>query len=237
MSEASILDKLGQVEERYEQLGRLLADPEVVTDYTRVKEYAQERSDISELVESFRAFRELSEELGQTRGMLDDSLDEEMLSLVQAELERLTSRRDELEHRLKLMLLPRDRNDERNVIVEIRAGTGGDEAALFAADLFRMYARYAEGKGWKTELLSTNMIGIGGFKEVIFEVEGRGAYSRLKHESGVHRVQRVPLTRWRSCQKPMRWKSRSVPKISGLMSFGQGVTADKESIPLTLPSA
>jgi peptide chain release factor 1 len=126
--------------------------------------------------------------------MRDDELDDEMRALVEQEIEQLQSRADELQQRLRLLLVPKDPRDERSVIVEIRAGTGGEEAALFAADLYRMYARYAEMQRWKTDLLSSNVTGIGGFKEVIFEVQGQGAYSRLKHESGVHRVQRVPVT-------------------------------------------
>jgi peptide chain release factor 1 len=194
MESVSLIDKLSQIEERYEELERLLADPEVATDYNRVREYAQERAEIAELVEVSREFRSVTRELAETRSMLDDELDDEMRALVKGEIERLEAREGELQQKLRLLLLPKDPNDQRNVIVEIRAGTGGEEAALFAADLYRMYARYAEAHGFKTELLSSNVTGIGGFKEVIFEVEGQGAYSRLKHESGVHRVQRVPVT-------------------------------------------
>jgi peptide chain release factor 1 len=194
MESVSLIDKLSQIEERYEELERLLADPEVATDYNRVREYAQERAEIAELVEVSREFRSVTRELDETRSMLDDELDDEMRALVKGEIEQLEAREGELQQKLRLLLLPKDPNDQRNVIVEIRAGTGGEEAALFAADLYRMYARYAEAHGFKTELLSSNVTGIGGFKEVIFEVEGQGAYSRLKHESGVHRVQRVPVT-------------------------------------------
>jgi len=194
MNNMSLIDKLSQIEERYEELERLLADPEVATDYNRVREYAQERAEIAELVEVSREFRSVTRELDETRSMLDDELDDEMRALVKGEIERLEAREGELQQKLRLLLLPKDPNDQRNVIVEIRAGTGGEEAALFAADLYRMYARYAEAHGFKTELLSSNVTGIGGFKEVIFEVEGQGAYSRLKYESGVHRVQRVPVT-------------------------------------------
>ena len=194
MNNMSLIDKLSQIEERYEELERLLADPEVATDYNRVREYAQERAEIAELVEVSREFRSVTRELDETRSMLDDELDDEMRALVKGEIEQLEAREGELQQKLRLLLLPKDPNDQRNVIVEIRAGTGGEEAALFAADLYRMYARYAEAHGFKTELLSSNVTGIGGFKEVIFEVEGQGAYSRLKHESGVHRVQRVPVT-------------------------------------------
>jgi peptide chain release factor 1 len=194
MESVSLIDKLSQIEERYEELERLLADPEVATDYNRVRELAQERAEIAELVEVSREFRSVTRELAETRSMLDDELDDEMRALVKGEIERLEAREGELQQKLRLLLLPKDPNDQRNVIVEIRAGTGGEEAALFAADLYRMYARYAEAHGFKTELLSSNVTGIGGFKEVIFEVQGQGAYSRLKYESGVHRVQRVPVT-------------------------------------------
>ena len=194
MESVSLIDKLSQIEERYEELERLLADPEVATDYNRVREVAQERAEIAELVEVSRQFRSVTRELEETRSMLDDELDDEMRALVKGEIERLEAQEGELQQKLRLLLLPKDPNDQRNVIMEIRAGTGGEEAALFAADLYRMYARYAEAHGFKTELLSSNVTGIGGFKEVIFEVQGQGAYSRLKYESGVHRVQRVPVT-------------------------------------------
>jgi len=194
MDDTSLIDKLSQIEERYEQLGNLLADPEVLADYNRVREYAQERAKIADLVETYRQFKSVSKELADTRSMLDDELDGELRVLVKQEIKQLEAREDELRQKLRLQLLPRDPNDDRNVIMEIRAGTGGEEAALFAADLYRMYARYAEAQGWQVELLSSNATGIGGFKEVIFEVQGKGAYSRLKHESGVHRVQRVPVT-------------------------------------------
>jgi len=194
MNDLSIMDKLSRFEQRYEELERLLADPEVATDYQRVREYAQERSEIQELVETSRAYRLVHQQLDDTRTMLAGEADEEMRALIRQEIEQLEARADDWQQKLRLLLVPRDPNDERNVIVEIRAGTGGEEAALFAADLYRMYVRYAETHGWKTDLLSSSPTGIGGFKEVIFEVQGQGAYSRLKHESGVHRVQRVPAT-------------------------------------------
>ena len=190
-----MLEKLALVEERYEELNHLMADPEVATDPTRLTEYAQERAEIEPLVQTYRQYKSILEELAQTESMLhDDELGEDMRDLVVEEIEKLKARRLELEKELRAMLLPRDPNDEKNVIVEIRAGAGGNEAGLFAADLYRMYTRYAESHGWDTELLSAHETGIGGFKEVIFMVKGRGAYSRLKYESGVHRVQRVPVT-------------------------------------------
>jgi len=194
MNGVSITDKLSRIEERYEEIERLLADLEVALDHNRAREYARERAGISELVDTYRQFRSVSEELAGTRGMLDDELDEEMRGLVEQEITQLETQQDELQQKLRLLLLPKNPNDERNVIVEIRAGAGGEEAGLFAADLYRMYTRYAEAHHWKAELLSSNATGIGGFKQVIFQVRGKGAYSRLKHESGVHRVQRVPVT-------------------------------------------
>ncbi len=190
-----MLDKLELVEERYEELNRLMAEPAVATDPVRLAEYAQEQAEIESLVQTYREYKSVLDELAQTQSMLqDDGLGEDMRELVAEEIETLKKRHTELEHQLQMMLLPKDPNDEKNVIMEIRAGAGGDEAGLFAADLYRMYTRYAESQGWDTELLSAHETGIGGFKEVIFMVKGRGAYSRLKYESGVHRVQRVPVT-------------------------------------------
>ena len=189
-----LVDKLTQTEQRYEELERLLADPEVATDFSRLREYARERAGIADLVATSREYRQVTAELENTQSMQNDELDEEMRALVEEEIRQLQARETELQQKLRLLLLPRDPNDERNVIMEIRAGTGGDEAALFAADLYHMYARYAEVQGWKMELLSSSLTGIGGFKEVIFQINGEGAYSRLKRESGVHRVQRVPVT-------------------------------------------
>ena len=187
-------EKLDLIEKRYEELNRLMADPKVATDPDRLREYAQEQAEIEELVQKYRQYKATERELSETRAMLEGELDEEMQALIKEEIERLEERREALLNELRLMLIPKDPRDERNVIVEIRAGAGGDEAGLFAADLYRMYTRYAERHGWITELLSAHETGIGGFKEVIFAVKGRGAYSRLKHESGVHRVQRVPIT-------------------------------------------
>jgi peptide chain release factor 1 len=190
----TMLEKLALVEERYEELNRLMADPEVATDHIRLKELAQEQAEIEELVQTYRQYKANEQELSETEGILQEGADEELEELAREEIERLTARQEKLYQRLRLMLLPRDPKDKKNVIMEIRAGAGGDEAGLFAADLYRMYTRYAEDHGWSTELLSSNVTGIGGFKEAIFGIEGKGAYSRLKYESGVHRVQRVPVT-------------------------------------------
>lgn len=189
-----MLEKLALVEERYEELNRLMADPEVATDPVRLKELAQEQAEIEELVQTYRQYKANEQELNETEAILREGGDAELEELAREEIERLNARQNELYEKLRLMLLPRDPKDEKNVIMEIRAGAGGDEAGLFAADLYRMYTRYAENHGWSTELLSAHETGIGGFKEVIFSIEGRGAYSRLKYESGVHRVQRVPIT-------------------------------------------
>jgi peptide chain release factor 1 len=171
-----------------------MATLEVATNPDKIREYAQEQAEIKDLVQTFRQYRAVDEELEATEDMLDGSLGEEMRLLVEEEIEALTSRRDRLWEKLRRLLIPKDPRDKKNVIMEIRAGTGGDEAALFAADLFRMYQRYAEMQGWKIDVVSANQIGIGGFKEIIFEVKGKGAFSKLKYESGVHRVQRVPDT-------------------------------------------
>ncbi|MFQ5814112.1 MAG: peptide chain release factor 1, partial [Anaerolineae bacterium] len=187
-----MLEKLELIEERYEELNRLMADPEVATNPDLVREYAQEQAEITDLVQKYRQYKANESELSETRPLLEGEESEEMLNLVHEEIERLEGRSEALLNELKMMLLPKDARDERNVIMEIRAGAGGDEAGLFAADLYRMYNRYAESHGWATELLSLNETGIGGFKEVIFAV--KGPYSQLKYESGVHRVQRVPVT-------------------------------------------
>ncbi len=189
-----MLEKLAAVEARYEELNNLMADPQVATNPDLLREYGQETAELEELVQVYRRFRDVRDQLAETRTMFDDGLDGEMLALVEDEIASLERQEAELADQLQWLLLPRDPNDEKNVIVEIRAGTGGDEAGLFAADLYRMYVRYAEMQRWKTQVLSSNSTGIGGFKEVIFEVQGRGAYSHLKFESGVHRVQRVPET-------------------------------------------
>jgi peptide chain release factor 1 len=189
-----MLEKLADVEARYEELNRLMADPQVATNPDLLREYGQEAAELEELVQVSRRFRAVNDQLTATRSMLDDGLDDEMLALVEDEITELEAQEQKLTDHLHLLLLPRDPNDDKNVIVEIRAGTGGDEAGLFAADLYRMYARFAEMRSWKTHILSSHPTGIGGFKEVIFEVTGRGAYSLLKFESGVHRVQRVPDT-------------------------------------------
>ncbi len=189
-----MIDKVAAIAARYEELNQLLADPEVIADPARLRELAQEQADIAEIAETYRRYNEVLKEIDDTEQMLSGAVEEEFAEMVRDELDKLRARRDELYERMKVLLLPTDPRDKRNVIVEIRAGAGGEEAALWAADLFRMYSRYAENHGWRVQVLSSNPTGIGGFKEIIFQVTGRGAYSRLKYESGVHRVQRVPVT-------------------------------------------
>lgn len=189
-----MLKKLESVEERYQELTRLMATPEVAQDYELVAEYAKERSDLEDIVIAYRSYKETRDELEETKILLDEAVDPEFRELAQAEVETLAARLERLEERLRRMLIPKDPRDAKDVIIEIRAGAGGDEAGLFAADLCRMYTRYAERQGWKTELLSEHPTGVGGFKEVIFGVQGKGAFSHFKFESGVHRVQRVPIT-------------------------------------------
>jgi peptide chain release factor 1 len=186
-----MLEKLAGIEARYEELQRLMA--EHAEDYLRVAEYARERAEIEPVVAKYRDYRQAQDSLDQAKSMLADP-DPELRAMAEGEVAELEPRIAALETELKSLLVPRDPRDEKNVIVEIRAGTGGEEAALFAADLFRMYSRYAEKHNWKIEILSQSDTGIGGFKEIIFAVNGKGAYSRLKFESGVHRVQRVPVT-------------------------------------------
>jgi peptide chain release factor 1 len=186
-----MFDKLAQIETRYEELNRLIE--ENAQDYQRVAELAKERAEIEPIVTAYRQHIQLTKQLSDARELLASG-DKDMIDLAEAEISELEPHLSDLEKQLKMMLLPTDPRDSRNVIVEIRAGTGGDEAGLFAADLMRMIMLYAERKNWSVEILSQNETGVGGFKEVTFLVKGRGAYSKLKYESGVHRVQRVPAT-------------------------------------------
>jgi len=186
-----MLEKLSGVEDRYEELTRLLE--QVGDDYRAAADYAKERSDLEQIVMKSREYRDTLKKLTEARVLQQDE-DIDLKTLADLEILELEPRIETLEQEIKSLLIPKDPRDERNVIVEIRAGTGGDEAALFAADLYRMYTHYAERQGWKYEVLSQNEIGIGGFKEIIFQIKGNGAYSKLKYESGVHRVQRIPST-------------------------------------------
>jgi len=185
-----MLDKLAGIEARFEELNRLMAEG-AGGDYSKIAEYAKERSSLEEIVSVFRDYRTVLKDLAGAKQLLDDP---SMADLAADEVKGLEKRQTELEEHLRVLLIPRDPRDGRDVIVEIRAGAGGDEAGIFAANLFRMYTRYAEDRDWKTEMLSQNDTGVGGYKEVVFEIKGKGAFSRLKYESGVHRVQRVPTT-------------------------------------------
>ncbi|MFW6082943.1 MAG: peptide chain release factor 1 [Chloroflexota bacterium] len=189
-----MLERLGQIEERYKELAHMMADPQIAQDHQRVAELAKERSDLEDVVTVYREFKATTEELQDTAELLNDDIGPELRELAEVEIEDLEEREAELRQELQRLLLPKDPRDDKDVIVEIRAGAGGDEAGLFAADLYRMYTRYAEQQGWKTEILSSHSTGIGGFKEIVFDVKGRGAFSHFKFESGVHRVQRVPVT-------------------------------------------
>ncbi|MBU5594851.1 peptide chain release factor 1 [Amphibacillus sp. MSJ-3] len=189
-----MLDKLVTLEERYEKLNELLSDPEVISDPNKLREYSKEQSDLTEIVQVYRQYKEISKQLNEAQEMLEEESDPEMKEMVQLEIEELEPQIPELEERLKILLLPKDPNDDKNVIMEIRGAAGGDEAALFAGDLFRMYHRFAEAEGWKIDVMEANSTGVGGYKEIIFMINGRGAYSKLKYENGAHRVQRVPET-------------------------------------------
>ena len=188
-----MFDKLQSEENRYDELTRQLSTAEVQADPNELRKHAKALSELEPLVEKFREYKGVASEIAQAEEMLAGS-DADMRELAKEELKSLTARRDALVADLKVLLIPKDPNDAKNVVLEIRAGTGGDEAALFAGELFRMYSKYAERQGWKIDVMSTSDTGVGGLKEVIATIEGRGAYSRLKYESGVHRVQRVPAT-------------------------------------------
>ena len=191
---STLIDKLDAVESRHTEVTRRLSDPAVLADPAEYQRLARLHAELIPVVEEYRRLKKLQRELEEARGLLRETIDPEMRALAETELHSLTEKREALEATLQLLLLPKDPADERNIILEVRAGAGGDEAALFAAELLRMYTRYAEGLRWKIEMISSNVTGIGGVKEAILTVEGRGAYSRLKYESGVHRVQRVPAT-------------------------------------------
>ncbi len=188
-----MFDKLAEVEKRYTLLETLLSDPSLPAKQREYPKIAKERSDLEELVTCYRDWKKTEQEIESNRELLDEK-DDAMRELAKEEMAALRERKEQIETRVKYLLLPKDPNDSKNVIFEIRAGTGGEEAALFAADLSRMYTRYAENRGWRVEVMSSNPTGLGGLKEIILLVEGKGAYSRLKFEGGVHRVQRVPVT-------------------------------------------
>ena len=189
-----MFDKLEDLERRYEEIQAELSEPEVVNDQTRFRKLMKEQTDMGAIVDKYREYKDTKKTIEESLELLDSENDADMREMIKEELSSARQRVPEIENELKILLLPKDPNDEKNVVVEIRGGAGGDEAALFAAELYRMYSKYADSQHWKIELVSVNESGIGGFKEVIFMVNGKGAYSRLKYESGVHRVQRIPVT-------------------------------------------
>ncbi len=189
-----MIDQLERVERRYQELNEQIASPELASDLKQLQVLAQERAGLEDVVTKYRKYKAASKSLEETRAMLSGELDEEMATLVKQEIDSLESQQQHLLEELRIALLPKDPNDNKDVIIEIRAGAGGNEAGLFAANLFRMYSRYAQSKGFKVDIINSNESGIGGFKEIILEVKGKGVYGRFKYESGVHRVQRVPIT-------------------------------------------
>lgn len=189
-----MLEKIARIAERYDELERTMAEPEVLADYQKLAELGQERSELRPLVEAYHRYQELSQQLLEAQEISEETDDAEMLAMAEEEIKLLTAGLEEVDAEMKVLLIPKDPRDDNNVFIEIRAGAGGDEAGIFAADLLRLYARYAEVRRWKTDIVGENKTGVGGFKEVILAVRGKGAYSRYKFESGVHRVQRIPIT-------------------------------------------
>lgn len=189
-----MFERLQEVEDRYEELGQKLVDPEIVVDPHEYHKHAKAHADLEDIVSKWREYKNVRREIEEAEGILRERLDDDMRELAQSELDELKNRMPEIEQEIKVMLLPKDPNDEKDVFVEVRAAAGGEEAALFAADLLRVYTRYAERRGWKSEIMSATETGIGGYREAVLGIKGRGAYSSLKFEGGVHRVQRVPAT-------------------------------------------
>lgn len=189
-----MFDRLQAVEDRYERLNELLSDPDIVSDSKKLREYSKEQSDLQATVDAYREYKDVKQQHADTREMLDEKLDADMREMVKEEFNDLGHQIEELEERLRVLLIPKDPNDNKNVIMEIRGAAGGDEAALFAGNLFRMYSRYAETQGWKIEVMDANATGMGGYKEIVFMINGQGAFSKFKYENGAHRVQRVPET-------------------------------------------
>nr|WP_208420556.1 peptide chain release factor 1 [Paenibacillus lupini] len=188
------MDRLQALADRYEKLSELLCDPDVASDPKRLREYSKEQSDLQVAYEAFTEYKQVSEQLEDAKVMQGEKLDDEMREMVKMEIDELSTRKAELDEKIRIVLLPKDPNDDKNVIVEIRGAAGGDEAALFAYELYRMYTKFADAQGWRCELMDLNENDLGGFKEVIFMITGKGAYSKMKYESGAHRVQRIPVT-------------------------------------------
>ncbi len=191
---SKMFERLESMKVRYDELADLLSDPAILSDHNLTKKYSKERAGLEEVMNVHAVYKKVMSDIEDAHEMMETSTDAESREFARAEFHELEEKVDELEEELKRLLVPKDPNDDKNTIIEIRAGTGGEEAALFAADLFRMYNRYAESRRWKVEVMNSNPTGTGGFKEIIFMIEGNGAYSRMKYESGVHRVQRVPAT-------------------------------------------
>ncbi|MFC4713096.1 peptide chain release factor 1 [Planococcus dechangensis] len=189
-----MFDRLQSVEDRYDRLNEMLSDPDIVSDTNKLRDYSKEQSDLQETVEVYREYKDVQTQLAEAKAMFDEKMDADMREMVKEEVSELEGRSKVLEERLHILLIPKDPNDDKNVIMEIRGAAGGDEAALFAGDLFKMYSRFAEANGWKVQIMDSNPTEIGGFKEIVFMVTGKGAYSKLKYENGAHRVQRVPET-------------------------------------------
>jgi len=189
-----MLDRLQALADRYEKLSELLCDPDVAADPKKLREYSKEQSDLQEPFAAYTEYKEVIGQLDDAKALQGEKLDDDMREMVKLEIEELTARKEELEERIRVLMLPKDPNDDKNVIMEVRGAAGGDEAALFAADLYRMYTKFADSQGWRVELLDANESDLGGFKEVIFMISGKGAYSKLKYENGAHRVQRIPAT-------------------------------------------
>jgi peptide chain release factor 1 len=189
-----MLERLQTLEDRYNKLNEMLSDPEIVSDVTKLREYSKEQSSLEDVVQAYREYKDVNSQLNDAKEMLEDKLDAEMYEMVKLEIDELAESKEELEGKMKILLLPKDPNDDKNVFMEIRGAAGGDEAALFAGDLYRMYSRYAEHQGWKTEVMEASSTGVGGYKEIIFMIDGKDVYSKLKYENGAHRVQRVPET-------------------------------------------
>jgi peptide chain release factor 1 len=189
-----LIDKLNEIEKRYEELSDLISQTEIVTDPKKLEPLAREHASMEDIYSKYQQYKKINSSLEDTRKMLDGSIDDEMKQMIGEEITALEEKREKLVQELQILLMPKDDNKSRNAIVEIRAGTGGDEAGLFAADLFRMYSRYAQYKNWTVDIIDSNPTEIGGFKEIVFEISGKGAFDRLKYERGVHRVQRVPKT-------------------------------------------
>ncbi|MBY7144742.1 peptide chain release factor 1 [Virgibacillus sp. NKC19-3] len=189
-----MLERLQSLEDRYDTLNEMLSDPDIISDTAKLREYSKEQAGLEDVVQAYRKYKDVTAQLKDAKEMQEDNLDDEMEEMVKAEITELEQSKEELEEKMKVLMLPKDPNDDKNVFMEIRGAAGGDEAALFAGDLYRMYSQFAENHGWKTEVMEASSTGVGGYKEIVFMISGTGAYSKLKYENGAHRVQRVPET-------------------------------------------